>query len=154
MSTRCRSTDTGWPVIDESAPIAADEWLIRLVFWDCFIRPRAFQPRDGRNPDTDGLSLFREACLPTPEAALAAVAEDKRDYYGIVAIPVACLAACPFPLSVIPAPNPDVRGHAIIPELNIAAFKRDKASLARAMTFLAEIAERTIRRAPIQNGPP
>lgn len=53
----------------ESSPIADDEWLLRIVFEDRFypegvgLSPRTFEPRDGRSPDTDGISLFREACL-------------------------------------------------------------------------------------------
>ena len=53
----------------ETDPITADEWLLRLVWEDRFtakvpiISPRTFEPRTGKHPDADGLSLFREACV-------------------------------------------------------------------------------------------
>ena len=51
-------------------PITTDEWRLRLVYGDRFLTPNAFEPRDGRHPDADGLSLFRESCLSEPTDAL------------------------------------------------------------------------------------
>jgi hypothetical protein len=53
----------------ESEPIGDDEWLLRRVRRERFrplqiplIAPAAFEPRiKGRDPDVDGISLFREA---------------------------------------------------------------------------------------------
>lgn len=55
----------------EDAPITDDEFLLRRVRCEKFrsnevprISPNAFEPRiSGRDPDIDGISLYREACL-------------------------------------------------------------------------------------------
>ena len=65
----------------ETDPITDDEWLMRRVrierFRDDktpFILPGAFEPRiKGREPDIDGISLYREECLANPEEILSAV---------------------------------------------------------------------------------
>ena len=56
---------------DENDPITPDEWFLRRVHCDKFrtdktplISPNAFEPRiKGRDPDKDGISLFRCAVL-------------------------------------------------------------------------------------------
>jgi hypothetical protein len=80
----------------EGDPIADDEWLLRRVWWERFrsnntpiISPNAFEPRTGgREPDLDGISLYRAACVSDPNEVLATVAADKRPKYAIVRIPV------------------------------------------------------------------
>jgi hypothetical protein len=55
----------------EFDPVTDDEWLLRRVHRQYFrndpnllISPSAFEPRvKGREPDVDGISLFRLACL-------------------------------------------------------------------------------------------
>lgn len=64
----------------ESDAITDDEWLLRRVHRDRFrigkmpfISPGAFEPRlpeKCRDPDIDGISLYRESCLANPEACL------------------------------------------------------------------------------------
>lgn len=86
-------------MINENEPISDDEQLLRRVHRQYFtlsrqplISPNAFEPRfKGRAPDVDGISLFRKACLPSPEAILALLPSDKRKDHGIVAISVACI---------------------------------------------------------------
>lgn len=112
----------------EDEPVTPDESVIRLV-WGAFLRPGervpvlpvAFKPRDD---ETDGISVFRSACLSDPKDALAAMAPEKRNGYAIALIPVAELLA--FGLSVAPAKIDAVPGHAVIPELNITAVKADR----------------------------
>ena len=61
------SLGTSMPVKPETAPIAADEWLLRLVWGDWItecgtpiISPHAFEPR---KDETTGISMFRQDCL-------------------------------------------------------------------------------------------
>ena len=125
----------------ESEPITDDEWLLRLV-WETNIKQEgtrvaaaAFEPLP---LDTDGLSLFRRACLPNPLDVLLAVAEDKRSHYAVVQVPVSILASLHFTLHS--KQNSDVPGHVVIPELNIDAYKANKASFTRAKVKLADVA--------------
>jgi hypothetical protein len=138
----------------ETDPITADEWLLRMVWEDRFtkkvplISPRAFEPRTGKHPDTDGLSLFREACVTNPTDVLAVIAEDKRAKYGIVRIPVAALGG--LGLTVSTSRNDTVAGHVVIPELNSTAFQ-DKANtpfFVRTQLALAVIASANIVHTP------
>src|SRR5688500_7888188 len=115
----------------QTDPVAPEEWLIRLVWEDRFtarvpvISPNAFEPREGRHPDTDGLSFYRRDCLNDPTDVLAAVAEDKRSRYGLVLLPVSLLSE--LGLTVRISPVPEVSGHVVVPELNLDAYKADKA---------------------------
>jgi hypothetical protein len=84
---------------DETDPIADDEWLLRRVRIEKFrtdknpvISPNAFEPRiKGRDPDTDGISFYRAACLNDPSEVLATIASERRHEYGIVRISVSLL---------------------------------------------------------------
>ncbi|MEO2088251.1 MAG: hypothetical protein ABGY75_01975 [Gemmataceae bacterium] len=139
----------------ETDPITADEHLLRLVWEDRFtakvpvISPRAFEPRIGKHPDTDGLSLFRESCLADPTDALEVIAEDKRLRYGIVRIPVSALAE--LVLTVIQKPRSDVPGHVVIPEMNSVALlnKANKSFFVDTQLRLAGIASENIVRHPL-----
>lgn len=78
----------------ETDPITEDEWLLRRVHFDQFevngngILKNAFRPRiSGRDPDTNGISLFREACLSHPGEILSHLPEERRGLSGIVRIP-------------------------------------------------------------------
>jgi hypothetical protein len=109
----------------EDEPVTPDELVVRLI-WHQFLRPNepvpvqpvAFKPRDD---ETEGISVFRLACLSDPRDALAAMLPEKRDRYAIAVLPVAELLA--LGLSVKPAKIESVPGHAVIPELNITAVK-------------------------------
>jgi hypothetical protein len=117
----------------ESDPVTDDEWLLRCVFFKRFrtdelpiISPNTFEPRDkkSRQPDTDGISLYRAACLADVSEILAPIAEDKRALTGIVRIPVALLQTLGLSVKI----KPDVvRGHVVIPELREELYFADKA---------------------------
>jgi hypothetical protein len=117
----------------ETDPITDDEWLLRRVHFEKFktdevpiITPSAFDPRiKGRDPDTDGISLFREACLADPVEVLATIPSDNRHLQGIVRVAVSFIKS--LGLSVESKPDERVKGHVVIPELNAAAYKANKA---------------------------
>ncbi|MCX7701185.1 MAG: hypothetical protein N2039_09930 [Gemmataceae bacterium] len=116
----------------EADPITDDEWLLRRVRREMFrtdkvpvISPNAFEPRvKGRDPDTDGISFYRLACLTDPSDVLATVPPERQDEYGIVRVSVSLLKS--LGLSVVSKPDHRVRGHVVIPELTAAAYQSDK----------------------------
>ena len=136
---------------DQSEPITEDEWLIRLVFHDRvtervpIISPNAFEPRDGRNPDTDGISLYRATCLNDPTDVLRNLAEEKRPLYAIVMVPVRLITS--LGLHVDPSPD-EIPGHVVIRELNIADYKQGKSKFTPIKLRLAEVASENILRRP------
>jgi hypothetical protein len=132
----------------ETDPITDDEWLLRRVRVEKFrtdkapiISPNAFEPRvKGRDPDTDGISLHRLACLADPSDVLAAVAPERLHEYGIVRIPVSLLRS--LGLSVESAPDDQAKGHVVIPELNADDYAADKARFTPIKERLATEASR------------
>ncbi len=133
---------------DQNDPITEDEWLLRLVWEDRFVKRdppislNAFEPRDGRHPDTEGISLFREACVENPEDILAVVAADKRHRYGIVKIPVSMLAGQD--LTVRPDNIEEVPGHVVMPELNLVAYSANPNDFLTQKQALARISSENI----------
>jgi hypothetical protein len=117
----------------EDDPITDDEWLLRRVRVEKFrtnklpvISPNAFEPRiGGRDPDTDGISLHRAACLADLSEVLASIAPERLHEYGIVRIQVSFLKS--LNLSVVSKPDDRVKGHVVIPELNADDYQSDKA---------------------------
>jgi hypothetical protein len=117
----------------ETDPISDDEWLLRRVRQEQFrtekvpvISPNAFEPRiKGRDPDTDGISLHRTACLADSSEVLATIAPERRHEYGIVRIPVSLLRS--LNLSVVSSPDERIKGHVVIPELNARDYEFNKA---------------------------
>jgi hypothetical protein len=138
----------------EMEPVTSDEWLIRLVFHDCFKPPglpisvRAFEPRSGRSPDTNGISLYREACLSDVLITLNPVPDEKRPQYGLVRLPVSLFEE--LSLSIQPDPT-DVPGHVIIPQINITDYmdKTIKTLIKPKLLELARIASENIIRRPV-----
>jgi len=130
----------------EADPITDDEWLLRRVHKDRFrsekvpiISPSAFEPRiKGRDPDDDGISLYREACLSSPEEILATVAEDKRHNFGIVRVPVKLLRE--LDLSIESRPDDRIPGHVVIPALNAGDYAASKSSYTPTLLDLARLA--------------
>jgi hypothetical protein len=130
----------------EADPITDDEWLLRRIHKDRFktnrvpiISPSAFEPRvKGRDPDVDGISLYREACLASPDEILATVAEEKRHEYAIVRVPVSALQE--LELSVDLKPDERVKGHVIIPELNATDYAATKSVFTPTLLDLARLA--------------
>jgi hypothetical protein len=135
---------------DQNAPVTPDEVVLRLVWWTHYkpglaacVREDAFEPK---RHETDGISLFRAACLSGPSDALAAIAEEKRGLYAIAALPVADVFG--LGLTVQPAPIEAVAGHAVVPELNILTFKAEKERWRKVMKLMAVIASRNVVHAP------
>jgi hypothetical protein len=127
---------------DESEPVTPDEFVVRLIWTFNFkveaaqpIRREAFEPK---SHETDGVSVFRAACLNDPEQALDVMAADKRDGYAIALLPVSEILK--LELTVVPAKIDAVPGHSVLPELNILDWKADKARWRVIQTRLAEIA--------------
>ncbi|HWG41353.1 MAG TPA: hypothetical protein VN688_01110 [Gemmataceae bacterium] len=116
----------------ETDPITDDEWLLRRVPVNRFrtdevpiISPNAFEPRiKGRDPDTDGISLYRAACLADPCEVLATIAPERQHECGIVRIAVSSLRS--LQLSVKSKPDDRIKGHVVIPELNSVDYASDK----------------------------
>jgi len=146
----------------ETDPITDDEWLLRRVRVERFrtdktpvISPNAFEPRlpgpKVRDPDTEGISLYREDCLTSREDILATVAEDKRRDFGIVRVPVALLQA--LNLTVEFRQDSRIPGHVVIPELNATAYAAGKATFTPTLLRLAEVAseDANIVRHPLVN---
>jgi hypothetical protein len=135
---------------DENEPIQPDESVVRLIWQDFFrpelalpIQPGAFEPRKN---ETDGISVFRLACLNDARDALAVIAEEKREKYAIAVVPIAELSA--LGLTIQPARIAKVPGHAVLLELNIVACKADKARCKTLQKSLAVIASRNILHRP------
>jgi hypothetical protein len=131
----------------ETAPVSDDEWLLRRVWIDRFrkdkvplISPDAFAPRtSGRDIDGEGISLYRQSYLPSPDAVLATIPlDDKRMMTGIVRISVSALRE--LGLSVVAVPDERIPGHVVIPELNANDYHANRGRLALALTHLAHFA--------------
>ena len=135
---------------DEGEPVTHDEAVLRLI-WGQFFRdgatpkvsPRAFLPKQG---EADGISVYREACLADPLDVLGAIAEEKRERYGVARLAVSELVA--MGLAVLPAPVDSISGHAVVPELNIVAVDVDKEQCDRWQQALAAIAVGSMIRKP------
>jgi len=113
---------------NESEPITTDEFVLRLIWRDYFkqerlgiVTPSAFRPR---KDETDGISVFRSACVENPADVLAVMIPEKRGKYAVAQVSVSQLLN--LELSVSPAKIDSVPGHAVVPELNISAVKIDK----------------------------
>jgi hypothetical protein len=127
----------------ETDPIAEDEWLLRRIRVEKFrtdklpvISPNAFEPRvKGRDPDADGISFYRAACLGDPAEILATVASERRREYGIVRIPVSLLTT--LKLSAEIKPDERIKGHVVIPELNAGDYEADKSRFTAIKVSLA-----------------
>lgn len=127
----------------EDDPITDDEWLLRRVRVEQFrtdklpiISPNAFEPRiKGRDPDADGISLYRAACLDDPAEVLATIASERRHEFGIVRIQVSFLKS--LNLTVLSKPDERVKGHVVIPQLNSSDYESDRSRFTRYKLQLA-----------------
>ncbi|HEX4606749.1 MAG TPA: hypothetical protein VH092_00955 [Urbifossiella sp.] len=134
----------------ENEPVSPEEFVIRLI-WTAYYNPglplpvqsSGFAPRDD---ETDGISVFRAACVAYPEDVLVVFAGEKRDRYAIALLPVAEILK--LGLTVRPAPIPAIPGHAVLPELSITATKADKPFWRGVQKQLAVIANARIVRPP------
>lgn len=139
---------------DESEPITDDEWLIRLVYYTNVtgrtptISPESFRPSEA---DTDGISLFRAACLRDPAQALDAIPAEKRELKAIVQVPVKKLSS--LSIHVRPDPIAAAPGHVLATTINIGDYKADKPRFKVILLRLAEMASENIIRQPLSAGP-
>lgn len=135
---------------DENDPVTPDEFVVRMVWTFSFkvgaAQPVAREAFEPRGHETDGVSVFRAVCLITPEQALDVMAPDKRDRYAVVMLPVSEIER--LGLTVQPAKIDTVPGHAVLPELNIVAWKADRARWRKVQQELAVIASRYVVRGP------
>jgi hypothetical protein len=130
----------------ESEPVADDEFVLRFV-WHAFFRPgaelcvlpRAFHPRDD---ETTGISVYRVACLDRPADVLSVIAPEKRNSYYLAALAVADLRS--LAITVVPDPIPEVRGHALLSEVNSTAVAADKGKWKPILEALARLASRNM----------
>ena len=109
----------------ETDPITDDEWLLRRIHTDHIhegrIAERAFRPRlSGRDPDTNGISLYRLTCLQNPAEILATIPEERRPLSGIVHIPVKLILDLGMTVKI--EPDSRVLGHVVIPEMNADGY--------------------------------
>ncbi len=135
------------PLKKESEPITSDEWLYRRVHADRFrtdktpfVSPGAFEPRvKGRNADTDGISLFRAACLESAHEITALVADlEKRRKIGVVKVLVAEVET--LGITVLPTKFEGISGHVSLPELSADAYK-DKMTKPQCKLWMNELAK-------------
>lgn len=142
------------PLKEETEPIADDEWLYRRVHTTRFrtaktpfVSPGAFEPRTkGDHPDTDGISLFRAACLNEAGDILVLIEDPgKRIENGVVKVSVREFKS--LGLSVVSTPRDNIFGHVSIPELSAGAYaeKSTRQKCKKWMTDLAELASPTDR---------
>lgn len=130
---------------DETSPVSPDEVVARLIWKDFYkptepvpVREGAFRPKPG---ETDGISVFRAACLNDPRDVLAVIAPEKRDKYALALLPVSELLM--LGLTVQPAKIDTIPGHAVIPELNITGIPTGPAGRAL-LRQLAAIAAKSL----------
>ena len=132
----------------EHEPVTDDEFVLRLVWGDYYkaglplpVQPAAFQPRDA---EVEGISVFREACLPSPEDILCVIAPQKRSRYQLARLRVSELTK--LGLSVRPDPIDSVPGHAVIPEVNAVAYAADRLASKLLQKQMADLASRQVIR--------
>lgn len=130
----------------ENESVSDDEFVLRLVWGDYFkeslplpIQPAAFEPKDS---EPEGISVFRDSCLPSPADTLVVISPNKRNRYFLARLSVLDLRA--LGLTVRPDPIQAVPGHAVIPELNAVDCRTKKAFWRVVQKQLAELASRNI----------
>ena len=131
---------------DEASPITPDEWMLRLIWIDFYkpelaisIRDRAFTPRTN---ESDGISMFRLACVNNPEDILAVIAPEKREKYVLASLSVAEILE--LGLTVQPSKITGVAGHVVIPELTIEFLTAEGGACQMLQKKLAQIAARRL----------
>lgn len=134
---------------DDSSSVDADEYVYRRfpqIYYKGSlpvpVQTEAFRPTD---QDEDGISVVR-ARFATPQQALLPVAPAKRTSYYVVRLAVQDLLQ--LGLTVDPAPDASVPGHAIIPELSKPAYDADKPKCKQIQGSLAKLACQGIVLAP------
>jgi hypothetical protein len=117
--------------------LSADEFILRRIhkshsapLGPQIILPAAFRPSQ---EDITGLSVFREHLVTAAEVAAAG---RKPGEYYVARLSVRTLRDLGFTVIDDDQPN-GLRGHALIPELGLEAYQRNKSTLKCAMAELA-----------------
>lgn len=137
-------------MIEETAAISDDEWLLRRIPQMRWGSRKAFEPRlpkgTTRDPDTTGISFFRLACLGEFSDVLAVTDPANRHLFGIAAISVSALKSLGF--TVVIEQDPRIRGHVVIPELRAELYEANPASFTPLLLRLSELADQNVLRTP------
>ena len=136
---------------DQQDPVSPNEYVLRRILSDYCdpllrepIQSQGFRPTKN---DTDGISVFR-ALFVTPDR-VASSGKNPKGYY-VTRLRVSDILA--LGLTVIPNPkNEQLSGHALIPELSIGAYTKDKEVSKLLLYRLAILAGNEIVFAPEQS---
>jgi hypothetical protein len=135
---------------DENELVTPDEYVIRMVWMDHYkeglalpIQPGAFAPKKN---ETDGISVFRADCVNSPEDVLHVIAQEKREKYAIAMLKVAELQG--IGLTVKPAKIDTIRGHSVLPELNVVSVQENPDLWRDVRKKLAALAGQSIIKCP------
>jgi hypothetical protein len=137
--------------MDEHDPVSEQESIYRRIaplYFDANlsvgIQLQAFRPTSN---DTNGLSVLRSA-FARPEDTLASLDPDKSKGYYVARLYVRDLHS--LGLTVVPDPLPSgPPGHALIPELNVAAYRAHKVRWKQILIELARLASADIVLRPL-----
>lgn len=147
----------------ETDPITPDEFFIRRIHKSKlragkspYVSPNAFEPRlpepNVKDPDTDGISLYREACLQSPEEVLANVSEEKRRAIGLVRVS-GSLVLGELKLEVISSQT-DIRGHVVIRDIRCETYTDKSGGQERCKRLMLRLAEEASREENMVRIPP
>ena len=133
-------------VKDELEPITDDEFVLRRVHAMYFktatafeISPSAFEPRvKGKQPDANGISLFRLDCLENVQQVLCLMDPNKASQNGVVGLSVLSVKSLKaMQLSICPD-RMEIPGHVVIPEMNSLDYANSlKATIRAAISSLS-----------------
>ncbi len=130
---------------EEHEPVTEEEAILRRIHKRYYnpqeiiaVQPEAFRPTER---DEDGLSVFRERFVSAAEV-ITAIAEEKRRLYYVARLAVRDLRG--LNLTVLPAVQTGLPGHAIIPELNWTSYQKNRLRVKEWQTKLAELASQAI----------
>jgi hypothetical protein len=132
----------------EATPLPEDEFILRRIHKNQVgtgsppaIGFTGFRPTP---EDTAGLSVYRENLITPAEVAASG---RKPGEYFVVRLPVGELRL--LGLTVVADERPEgPTGHALIPELNLEACKREKAKMREIQVRLAELASQNVVHSP------
>jgi hypothetical protein len=133
---------------DELSPISDDEFMLRQIHKNHYhagknkpVQTNHFQPHED---DDDGLSVYRERFISVDELARAG---RKPGEYYIARFRASELKLPGNNLTLDPKPNKDPsqpRGHSVIPQLSISAYKADEKKGKQICFELAKLAGQRI----------
>ena len=134
--------------MNQQEPVNPEEFILRRIHRNYYdakqpipVLPAAFRPT---HDDVAGLSVFREKHI---SAAAVASAGRSPGAYHVVRLSVQALNA--LGLTVAPDDEPgSPPGHALIVELGLSAYRRDKARLKSVLMELARLSSQAVVHRP------